>query len=100
MTLFGKKSSEPFDEIKKILNTIFLAANRLADTYWKNQGSNYLTHHHEFFERHLEQMHKNEAIVWAQYDEEDKTAQQIDNCVTRIENYCSSIIQNKPLNKG
>jgi hypothetical protein len=97
MTLYGKESSEPFDQIRKILNTIFFAANRLAETYWKNQGSGIFKQNEEYFKRHLEEMHKNEAIVWAQYDEQDKIAQQINACVTKIENYCSSIIQNKPL---
>jgi hypothetical protein len=39
MTIFGKEAGQPFDETRRILNTIFLAANKLGQRYWKDQGS-------------------------------------------------------------
>lgn len=90
MTLFGKESGEPFDEIRKILNTIFFAANRLGQRYWKDQG--FFDLEDERFQKHLKEMHENEAIIWAQYDETDKIARQIDECVLKIETYFSTII--------
>jgi hypothetical protein len=92
MTLFGKESGEPFDEIRKILNTIFFAANRLGQRYWKDQGSGSFNLNDERFKKHIKEMHENEAIIWGHYDEADKIANQIDDCVLRIENYCSTII--------
>ncbi len=93
MTIFGKESGEPFDEVRRILNTIFLAASRLGNRYWKDQGSGIFNTSDEHFQRHLKEMHKNESIIWGNYDDEDITAKQIDQCVLKIETYCSLIIK-------
>src|SRR6478752_4989395 len=52
MAIFGKESGESFDEIRKIINTIILAANRLGTQYWKNQGRK--SFRGTEFEKHLE----------------------------------------------
>jgi hypothetical protein len=46
----------------------------------------------ERFKLHLKEMHENEAIIWGHYDETDMIAKQIDNCVLKVEKYCSTII--------
>jgi hypothetical protein len=91
MTLFGKEAGEPFDEVRKILNTIFFAASRLGQQYWKKQGTRFPSD--EEFQRHLKEMHKNEAIIWGHYDTDDEIANRINACILKIEIYCSKIME-------
>jgi hypothetical protein len=91
MTLFGKESGHSFDEMKKILNTIFFAANKLGQHYWREQGKNFRTE--ELFQQHLKEMEENEAIIWGHYDENDKIAKRVDQCISSIEKYCSTIME-------
>lgn len=91
ITLFGKKAGEPLDELRKILNTIFFAANRLGQRYWGDQANNFRTE--QLRDKHLKEMNENEAIIWAQYDVHDETATKIEACVLKIEEYCSATME-------
>jgi hypothetical protein len=91
MTLYGKNSEQPFIEIQRIVTEIFVAANRLGNRYWKDQGRRFADE--KKFESHLKQMHDAERIIWADYDQEDKIAARVDNCISKIEEYCAHIIQ-------
>ncbi|MBI3235515.1 MAG: hypothetical protein HYZ42_15995 [Bacteroidetes bacterium] len=91
MTIFDKEAGQPFDEIRRILNTIFLAASRLGQRYWKDQGSKHFTDLE--FQKHLKEMHENEEIIWGSFDETDKISIQIDNCIAQIEKYCEGIMK-------
>jgi hypothetical protein len=90
MTLFGKQSEKPFDEIKKILNTIFFASNNLGQRYWKDQGRRQFTDAE--FQKHLKEMHNYESIIYGHYDDDDDIAKQVNNCIQEIENYCKTIM--------
>lgn len=90
IAVFGKDANEPFDEIKKIINEILFAANRLGHRYWKDQGRKKFTEAQ--FEKHLEQMEKYEAIVWSSY-ENDEFNQKVDKSIEKIEAYCLSIMK-------
>ena len=90
MTLFGKEAGEAFDEVRRILNKIFFAANSLGQRYWRNQGKPF--QNEQSFHVHLKEMHENEAIIWGHYDKDDKIAQEIDVCISKIETFCSTIM--------
>jgi hypothetical protein len=95
MTIFGKDSGKYFDEITKILNTIFLAANRLATTHWVNQGRNQRSD--TDIKKHSEEMQKNEKIIWSDPDQSDETTERIETCIKEIENYCKSVMHKQLL---
>lgn len=88
MTIFGKEAGQPFDEIKKILSSIFFAASKLSQRYWKDQGRKNFSDLE--FQKHLKEMHENENIIWASFDENDKIANQVDECIAKIESYCEA----------
>jgi hypothetical protein len=91
MAIFGKEAGCHFDEVNKILNTIFLAANRLGTRHWQDQGRARFTE--KQFEEHLKEMHKNEKIVWADLDETDEIANRMNKCISEIETYCIGIMK-------
>lgn len=91
MTIFGKESGQPFDEIRKILNSIFFAASKLGQRHWKDQGHRDFTE--EEFKVHLSEMHKNEEIIWATFDDKDIISNQIDICIAKVEKYCENIMK-------
>jgi hypothetical protein len=93
MVLYGKKSGEPFDEISKLTNKLFLSSNRLGQRYWKDQGRVKFTD--EQFARHLEEMHKCEEIFWADYGENDKFKKDTNITISKIEKICQAIIEKK-----
>ena len=82
MAVFGSESKEPFDEINKILNEIFAAANILGSYYWQRQGQVHMED--EEFQKHLEKMQKYEAIFWYQGKDDDLTPR-VNKTVTKIE---------------
>jgi hypothetical protein len=90
MAIFGKQSGEPFLEISKILNTIFLAARRLGMQYWRDQGHNQFNDSE--FQKHIRKMHENEKIVWMDFEETDEISKRINNCISEIEKQCSSVM--------
>lgn len=90
MTIFGKDAGQPFDEIRKILHTIFFAASKLGQRYWKDQGSRRFTDAE--FQKHLKEIQENEDIIWGSFDENDKIAIQVDKCIVQVEKYCESIM--------
>jgi hypothetical protein len=91
MTIFGKEAGQPFDEIRKILYSIFFAASKLGQRYWKDQGRKNFSEIE--FQRHLKAMQENENIIWASFDENDKIASQVNECIAKIESYCEASMQ-------
>jgi hypothetical protein len=70
MVLYGKESGEPFDEIVRLTNKLFLASHRLGHRYLKDQGRRNFTE--EQFQKHLEKMHEQESIFWSDFEEKDE----------------------------
>ena len=90
IAIFGKEMGKPFDETRITLNRIFIAANRLGERHWKDQGYRQFTDHQ--LEKHPEEMDKNEKIIWVSLDETDEIANHINNCIIKIETHCAEII--------
>jgi len=93
MVLFGKEAVEPFNEIFKLRNTLFIAANRLGRRYWKDQGRRQFEE--KQFEKHLKEMEKQEAIFWSDLSDEDEFKKQVDLTIYKIENICQNIIEKR-----
>jgi hypothetical protein len=93
MTLFGKEAIEPFNDIFKLRNKLFLAANSLGRRYWKVQGHRSFTE--QQLERHLNEMEKQEAIFWSDLSDEDKFKKEVDLVISKIEKICQIIIEKR-----
>lgn len=91
--LFGNKAGEPFDEIFQLRNKLFLASYRLGTKFWREQGRRHFSD--QQFEKHLQGMKKQEAILWADYDEKDEFKESINNIINNIESICRNIIEKK-----
>ncbi len=91
IAVFGKRANEPFDEIRKIINEIMSAANRLGSRYWKDQSRRNFTD--QQFDRHLAEMKKYENIVWASFEEDDDIEKKVNACIKKIETYCLDIMK-------
>ena len=83
MATFGSKSEEPIDELYRIINEIFSAANILGTYYWKRQGRVRMSE--EEFQKHLEQMHKYEATFWFMGEEDDEITPRVQRAVEKME---------------
>jgi len=94
MALFGQENEEPFNEVNKIMNELFLAARRLGERYWNPKFQAQATRGPKWYDR----MAKEEAKFWAGQDP-DTIAQRMDNAVAHVEDVCSKIICRKPLKK-
>lgn len=93
MVVFGKSSSEPFDELARLMNDILFATNRLGTRYWQDQGRRKFTPEQE--EKHLNEMHECESIIWTNHSGEDKVRDRMDQIITKVENICSEVIRAK-----
>ncbi|PKN16498.1 MAG: hypothetical protein CVU66_00680 [Deltaproteobacteria bacterium HGW-Deltaproteobacteria-23] len=91
--IFGEESVKPFNEIEGHLMEIQLANIRLHRQYYPAQNNNNYTE--EQFERHLKDMHENEAIIWTGFDVTDKFQESVKNTISKIEGICKPIIQNR-----
>lgn len=91
IAVFGKNAYEPFDEIRKIINEILIAANRLETRYWKDQGRKHFTE--QQFEKHLAEMEKYEAVIWTSFEENDELENKVNRAIKKIETYCLSIMK-------
>ena len=93
MARFGRENEAPFIELNKILNDIFLAAQMLGTHYWQRQGR--VRMEGDEFKKHLEEMHKYEAIFWFQGEERDEIGQRVENFIKQIENITKATLTEK-----
>ena len=94
MAIFGRETEEPFNEVNRIMNELFLAAKRLGSRYWnpKYQGK---SERDPNWEKRLSEC---EAKFYSG-EEPDIIAKRMDNVVGRIESICSKIILGKKAKK-
>ena len=93
MAQFGKEASVPFDDLRKIVNDIFISSRMLAH-YWKDQGRRTWKTEAEFKE-HLEEMHKYEAVFWEMSADRDPITPRVNAVISNIEDRCNAIIGKK-----
>lgn len=92
ITVFGKESENPFNDIVKLTNKIINASNFLGRRYWKDEGRRKFTD--EQFQKHLEKMEEYEVIIWEGY-EEDEIKTQLDDIIMEIEKICNAVLKKK-----
>jgi hypothetical protein len=93
MVLYGKEAGEPFDEIMRLKSKLFFASHILGHKYWKYQGKRNFTE--EQFQKHLENMHKQEAIFWSNIEEKDDFKEAVNKVISKLESICKNIIERK-----
>lgn len=100
MAAFGSNASEPFDELNQILKEIFISAQILGTHYWRRQGRGRMNE--EEFQKHLEEMHKHEAVFWFMGDEKDEITPRVRNAVEKIESIAreASSIKASPIDRN
>lgn len=91
IAVFGIEYNEPFDEVRKIVNSILSAANILARNYWRKQGK--IPMNKEQFQIHLQAMNKYESIFWADFTDPDEIKIQMDTAIKKMENICLKILK-------
>ncbi|MGA2404248.1 MAG: hypothetical protein ABSG91_21505 [Syntrophobacteraceae bacterium] len=88
---FGKESTEPFDELHKLVRILIDSARRLAEIWAKAPGNI----PQEDREKHDYWREKYEAIFWEE-SKDDEINLSLKSIIRRIENTCCSIILPKP----
>ena len=87
MAQIGKTEAEPFEEIRSIVNKIFIAARWLADLWSKD-----ISHDTpERQEKHVETVQEFEAIFWENAPV-DEIGNRIEKAVSDMEQTCNNII--------
>ena len=90
MAQFGRESAKPFDDLNVIVNDVFVSA-RMLSHYWMDQGDRRWKSDAEF-KKHLEEMHKYEAVFWYQGEERDSIGPRVDTVISEIEAQALDII--------
>jgi len=83
MAQFGKDSAKPFEDLRKIVNDIFISA-RMLPHFWLDQGRRQWKNDQEFQE-HLKEMHRCEAIFWEKSSEKDPIIPRVNLVISDIE---------------
>jgi len=91
VAVFGIKYIEPFNDVNKIVNSIFSAAQILARNYWRNQGTIPMTK--EQSKIHLEALKKYESIFWSDFSDKDEIKIQMNEAIEKMEKICSKILK-------
>jgi hypothetical protein len=95
MARFGRENEIPFVELNEILNEIFIAAQMLGTHYWQRQGR--VKMEGEEFKKHLEEMHKYEAIFWFQGEKRDEIGPRVEKVIKQVEDITKSTLAEKDI---
>lgn len=82
---FGKDAAAPFDDLRGILNEIFLAARRLS-RYWSIESGTPMT------EEQVKKRDMSEAIIWEDEAEEDQINPKLDHIIEQMERMCREFV--------
>ena len=90
MARFGRENETPFIDLNTVLNEIFIAARMLGTYYWQRQGRVQMSG--DEFQKHLDEMHKYEAIFWFMGEERDEIGPKIEKIINQIEGITKEIL--------
>lgn len=79
---FGNDSTEPFEEIEKVLQEIFWATYQLARVYWPRQRKPMTD---DKFKEHLSKMEEFESIFWSGASNPDPIDQRVKKAIEKLE---------------
>jgi hypothetical protein len=91
MVYFGKECVEPIDEINRIVNDIFVAANLLGSHYWHLSSKEQLGDADK--DKHLERRIKEEKIFWDHGEPDDSIRLRLNKSLTGFENLLMPIFK-------
>ena len=95
MARFGRETEVPFVELNKILKDIFIAAQMLGSHYWQSQGR--VRMEGDEFKKHLDEMHKYEAIFWFQGENRDEIGPRVERVIKEVEDITKSTLAEKDI---
>jgi len=90
MAQFGKDSAKPFDDLGGMVNDILRSASILPH-YWKQQGHRKWENDEEF-KKHLDELHKHEAVFWETSPDKDRITPRLEAVISEIEAQSAEII--------
>lgn len=83
MAMFGPSAGRHFDELKRVVNDIFLAAEMLGTHYWQRQGRAEMDKVE--FKQHLKEKHEYEAIFWYRGEKRDTIGPRVHDIIVHLE---------------
>lgn len=83
MSSFGASTEEIFMETNRVLNSIFVSAQMLANHYWQRQGR--VQMEGDEFQKHLDEMHRHEGIFWDIGTETDEIKTKLNAIQAKLE---------------
>lgn len=90
MASFGHDTGGAFNEVTKIVNSIFVSARALSTHYWQRQGRVAMTE--DEFKKHLDEMHRHEARYW-EIGPDDEINKQLDEVQVYLEQVTAPCFQ-------
>jgi len=97
MARFGKDAAKPFEDLNKIVNEIFISAQMLTH-YWMEQGRRQWNSKSEF-QKHLDEMHKHEAVFWEMAPDKDQITPRVDAVISDIEAQSLKVIEKQGMSQ-
>ncbi len=86
---FGDGSSDPIRELADFMGEIRRASNALR-VHWTKQGTAFPSE--AAFEKHLERMHKAEAVFWDSFDDDDPIRDRLRSATNKMKRTCNHAI--------
>lgn len=83
MAAFGPETESIFTDTYRTVNSIFVSARMLAAHYWKRQGR--VPMESDDFQRHLEEMHRHQGVLWDTGSETDEIRAQLERIQEKLE---------------
>lgn len=90
MAVFGREKAKPFDDIRGVINKIFISAHMLG-RLWERQT--HLGLNEEERKKLIKQIEKHEAVFWEEGEGRDLIAPEVERIVLEIENICEKILR-------
>lgn len=87
MALIGKGEAEPFEELRRIENDIFLSARMLARLWARDHFRT-----DEQWEKHNNDIRRHEEVFWGAGGEDDPIEPRVQKVIADIENICGAVI--------
>jgi len=87
MAQIGKDDSVPFDELRNLINQIFISAKVLARLWARDHFRT-----EDAQEKHWNDIEKYEAIFWDGMSEEDPINGKLNDTIKKIESTCNNVI--------
>lgn len=87
MAQVGKEEARPFDDLRKIVNEIFISARTLARLWARDYFRT-----DEEYHKHWEQIQKHEEVFWDELSDDDPINSRLAMIVETIEATCKKVI--------